>query len=84
VATGKAGAPTDLGTFLVFWKDLHHGSSDFNNCSDAIFRCSSTVMKPSRRATSPSGPNGCVRLAHRAAQDFYKTLHVGDVVQVVR
>ncbi len=28
--------------------------------------------------------HGCVHLTRRAAQTFYGTLHVGDVVQVVR
>lgn len=28
--------------------------------------------------------HGCVHLAHRAAQTFDNTLHVGDLVQVIR
>jgi len=31
VATGMASAPTHLGVYRVFWKDLHHRSSLFNN-----------------------------------------------------
>jgi lipoprotein-anchoring transpeptidase ErfK/SrfK len=27
--------------------------------------------------------HGCVHLTHSAAQTFYNTLHVGDIVQVV-
>jgi lipoprotein-anchoring transpeptidase ErfK/SrfK len=83
VATGKASAPTAAGTFRVFWKDLHHRSSEFHNApmpysvffngGDAFHEDSVTVRS-----------NGCVHLTHRAAQTFYNTLHVGDVVQVVR
>jgi lipoprotein-anchoring transpeptidase ErfK/SrfK len=83
VATGKASAPTAPGTFHVFWKDLHHRSSLFHNApmpysvffngGDAFHEDSVTVRS-----------NGCVHLTHSAAQTFYNTLHVGDVVQVVR
>jgi lipoprotein-anchoring transpeptidase ErfK/SrfK len=83
VATGKASAPTSAGTFHVYWKDLHHRSSLFHNApmpysvffhgGDAFHEDSVTVRS-----------NGCVHLTHSAAQTFYNTLHVGDVVQVVR
>jgi lipoprotein-anchoring transpeptidase ErfK/SrfK len=82
VATGKASTPTTPGTFHVLWKDLHHRSSLFHNApmpysvffngGDAFHEDSVTVRS-----------NGCVHLAHSAAQTFYKTLHVGDVVQIV-
>ncbi len=82
VATGKASAPTAPGTFQVFWKDLHHRSSIFHNApmpysvffngGDAFHQDSVTVRS-----------NGCVHLTQSAAQTFYNTLHVGDVVQVV-
>jgi hypothetical protein len=83
VATGKVSAPTDPGTFNVYWKDLHHRSSLFHNApmpysvffngGDAFHEDSVTVHS-----------NGCVHLTHSAAQTFYNTLRVGDVVQVVR
>ncbi|HEY6424479.1 MAG TPA: L,D-transpeptidase [Pseudonocardiaceae bacterium] len=83
VATGKATAPTTPGTFRVFWKDLHHRSSEFHNApmpysvffngGDAFHEDSVTVRS-----------HGCVHLTQPAAQTFYNALHVGDVVQVVR
>jgi lipoprotein-anchoring transpeptidase ErfK/SrfK len=82
VATGKASAPTAPGTFHVFWKDLHHRSSLFHNApmpysvffngGDAFHQDSVTVRS-----------HGCVHLTPQAAQKFYNTLRVGDVVQVV-
>jgi lipoprotein-anchoring transpeptidase ErfK/SrfK len=82
VATGKASAPTAPGTFRVLWKDLHHRSSLFNNApmpysvffhgGDAFHQDSVTVRS-----------HGCVHLTKQAAQTFYNTLQVGDVVQVV-
>jgi lipoprotein-anchoring transpeptidase ErfK/SrfK len=83
VATGKASAPTDRGTFRVFWKDLHHRSSEFHNAPmpySVFFNGDEAFHEGNLTARS----HGCVRLTHRAAPVFYKTLHVGDVVQVVR
>lgn len=82
VATGKASAPTDPGTFRVFWKDLHHRSSEFHNAPmpySAFFNGDEAFHEGSLTVRS----HGCVRLTRRAAQTFCKTLHVGDVVQVV-
>lgn len=82
VATGKASAPTDPGTFQVFWKDLHHRSSEFHNAPmpySVFFNGGDAFHEDSVSVRS----NGCVHLTHSAAQTFYNTLHVGDVVQVV-
>jgi lipoprotein-anchoring transpeptidase ErfK/SrfK len=82
VATGKASAPTDPGTFHVFWKDLHHRSSVFHNAPmpySVFFNGGDAFHEDSVQVRS----NGCVHLARSAAQSFYNTLHVGDVVQVV-
>ncbi len=83
VATGKASAPTDHGTFRVFWKDLHHRSSEFHNAPmpySVFFNGGEAFHEDSVTVRS----HGCVHLTRRAAQTFYNTLHVGDVVQVVR
>jgi lipoprotein-anchoring transpeptidase ErfK/SrfK len=83
VATGMASAPTEQGTFRVFWKHRHHRSSLFNNApmpysvfynGDEAFHQGSTTDRS----------HGCVHLSKRAAQVFYHTLHVDDVVQIVR
>ncbi len=83
VATGKASAPTAPGTFAVFWKDLHHRSSEFHNAPmpySVFFNGGDAFHQDSVKVLS----NGCVHLTQSAAQTFYNTLHVGDVVQVVR
>jgi lipoprotein-anchoring transpeptidase ErfK/SrfK len=82
VATGKASAPTDPGTFRVSWKDLHHRSSEFRDAPmpySVFFNDGDAFHEGS--VTNRS--HGCVHLTHRAAQTFYATLHLGDVVQVV-
>jgi lipoprotein-anchoring transpeptidase ErfK/SrfK len=82
VATGKASAPTAPGTFHVFWKDLHHRSSLFNNAPmpySVFFNGGDAFHQDSVAVRS----NGCVHLTSQAAQKFYNTLQVGDVVQVV-
>ena len=83
VATGKASAPTDPGIFRVFWKDLHHRSSIFRNAPmpySVFFNGGDAFHEGSMSVPS----SGCVHLTHSAAQTFYHTLHVGDVVEVVR
>jgi lipoprotein-anchoring transpeptidase ErfK/SrfK len=83
IASGMASAPTDPGTFRVFWKDLHHRSSEFHNAPMpySVFFNGGDAFHEDNVAVKS---NGCVHLSQRAAQTFYNTLHVGDVVQVVR
>ncbi len=80
---GKSSAPTDPGTFTVFWKDLHHRSTIFHNAPmpySVFFNGGDAFHEGSLRVPSA----GCVHLTQSAAQTFYNTLNVGDVVQVVR
>jgi lipoprotein-anchoring transpeptidase ErfK/SrfK len=83
VATGKTSAPTDPGTFRVSWKDLHHRSSEFNNAPMpySVFYHGGEAFHEGSVAVRS---HGCVHLARPAAQKFYNTLLVGDVIQVVR
>ena len=83
VATGKPSAPTAPGTFHVFWKDIDHRSSLFHNAPmpySVFFNGDDAFHQDSVKVAS----NGCVHLTRQAAQTFYNTLHIGDVVQVVR
>lgn len=82
VATGKASAPTEPGTFHVTWKDIDHRSSEFNNAPmpySVFFHGGEAFHQDSVYRRS----NGCIHLTHSAARTFYNTLEVGDVVQVV-
>jgi lipoprotein-anchoring transpeptidase ErfK/SrfK len=83
VATGKVSALTDSGTFRVLWKDRHHRSNEFRGAPmpySVFFNDGEAFHEGDVAVRS----HGCVHLTHRAAQTFYNTLHVGDVVQVVR
>jgi lipoprotein-anchoring transpeptidase ErfK/SrfK len=82
VSTGQPSAPTAPGTFKVFWKDLHHRSSLFQNAPmpySVFFDGDNAFHEDSVQVPS----HGCVHLTHQAAQTFYETLHIGDEVQVV-
>lgn len=83
IASGKAGATSDQGTFHVFWKDRHHRSSLFNDAPmpySVFYNGGEAFHQDSVRTRS----NGCIHLSQSAAKTFFNTLQVGDVVQVVR
>jgi L,D-transpeptidase catalytic domain len=82
VATGQPSAPTEPGTFKVYWKDRHHRSSLFQNAPmpyAVFFDGDNAFHEDNVRVPS----HGCVHLTHDAARTFYNTLHLGDEVQVV-
>ncbi|MDQ4103656.1 MAG: L,D-transpeptidase [Actinomycetota bacterium] len=83
VASGRASAPTDVGTFQVFLKDRDHRSSLFDDAPMpySVFYNGDEAF---HQGSLGSRSHGCVRLARSAAQTFYNTLQVGDTVQVVR
>lgn len=83
VATGMASAPTDPGTFRVFWKHRDHRSSLFHNAPMpySVFYNGDEAF---HQGAITERSHGCVRLTRQAAPIFYNTLQVGDVVQVVR
>src|SRR5918912_3124758 len=67
VATGKASAPTAPGTFHVFWKDLHHRSSLFDDAPmpySVFFNGGDALHQDNVRVPS----NGCVHLTKQTAQ----------------
>jgi hypothetical protein len=65
IASGKAGATSDRGTFRVFWKDLHHRSSLFNNAPmpySVFYNGGEAFHQDSVSIRS----NGCIHLSHSA------------------
>lgn len=82
VRTGRPSAPTDPGTFHVTFKDLHHVSSIFDvPMPYSVFFNGGDAFHEGSLAQSS---HGCVHLSQRDAATFYRTLRVGDEVQVVR
>lgn len=83
VTTGKPGHATPPGSFKVTWKDLHHRSKEFNNAPmpySVFFNGGIAFHQGSLQAQS----HGCVHLSQTAAQKFFSSLQVGNVVEVVR
>jgi hypothetical protein len=83
VTTGKRGYETPPGTFRVTFKDLHHRSREFHNAPmpySVFFNGGMAFHQGSLKAKS----HGCVHLSQAAARQFFTTLQVGNVVEVVR
>jgi hypothetical protein len=83
VTTGKRGYETPPGTFKVTWKDRTHRSREFHNAPmpySVFFNGGIAFHQGSLKAKS----HGCVHLSQAAAQKFFGSLQVGNVVQVVR
>ncbi|GAB3895696.1 L,D-transpeptidase [Kibdelosporangium lantanae] len=83
VTTGRPGHLTPPGTFKVTWKDRDHKSKEFNNAPmpySVFFNGGIAFHEGSLKVKS----HGCVHLSHAAAQQFFGSLAVGNVVQVVR
>jgi len=83
VTTGKSGYETPPGTFKVTFKDRNHRSKEFHNAAmpfSVFFNGGIAFHQGSLKAKS----HGCVHLSQAAAQTFFNTLRVGNVVQVVR
>jgi lipoprotein-anchoring transpeptidase ErfK/SrfK len=83
ITSGKPGQRTPPGTFHVLWKDKNHRSSIFNNAPMpySVFFTNSGIAFHEGSLRSPSA--GCIHLSRSAAQTFFNTLSVGQVVQVV-
>jgi hypothetical protein len=83
ITSGKPGERTPPGMFRVLWKDKDHRSSIFNNAPMpySVFFTNTGIAFHEGSLRSPSA--GCIHLSHSAAQTFFNTLKVGQVVQVV-
>jgi lipoprotein-anchoring transpeptidase ErfK/SrfK len=83
ITSGKPGERTPPGMFRVLWKDKNHRSSIFNNAPMpySVFFTNTGIAFHEGSLRSPSA--GCIHLSRSAAQTFFNTLAVGQVVQVV-
>jgi hypothetical protein len=83
VTTGRRGYETPPGTFKVQFKDRNHHSKEFHNAPmpfSVFFYRGMAFHQGSLKVKS----HGCVHLSRDAAQQFFTTLQVGNVVEVVR
>lgn len=83
ITHGRRGWETPPGTFKVGWKNRHHRSSIFDNAPmpySVFFNGGIAFHQGSLQEES----HGCIHLSPSAAAKYFKTLQVGDTVQVVR
>lgn len=79
--SGRAGYRTDPGTFSVYWKDIDHHSSIFDNAPMpyAIFFDGGTAFHAGSLSIQS---HGCIHLSYSAASYYWNALDYGDTVQV--
>ena len=82
ISHGMKGYETPAGTFQVTFKDIDHRSSIYEDAPMPYSVFFNDGIAFHAGDTSEES-HGCVRLSEGAAQTFYETLSVGDVVQVV-
>jgi lipoprotein-anchoring transpeptidase ErfK/SrfK len=83
ITHGRAGYRTPPGTFKVSFKNINHRSSIYGNAPmpySVFFNGGIAFHQGSLTQLS----HGCIHLSRAAAQKFFGTLDVGDVVQVAR
>jgi lipoprotein-anchoring transpeptidase ErfK/SrfK len=83
ITHGRAGYRTPPGTFKVSFKNINHRSSIYDNAPmpySVFFNGGIAFHQGSLKQLS----HGCIHLSRAAAQKFFGTLGVGDVVQVAR
>ncbi|ALG14589.1 hypothetical protein AOZ06_06415 [Kibdelosporangium phytohabitans] len=83
ITHGRKGYATPPGSFRVQFKNKNHKSSIFNNAPmpwSVFFNGGIAFHQGSLREKS----HGCIHLSPAAAQKFFGSLAVGDVVEVVR
>ena len=81
MASGRPGYRTYAGTFTVYWKDINHHSSEFNNAPMpyAVFFDGGIAF---HEGSIYIESHGCVHLTQSAAVTYWNALHVGDQVYV--
>lgn len=79
--SGRPGYRTETGTFAVYWKDINHHSSIFDDAPMpyAIFFDGGTAFHEGSLYVES---HGCVHLSSSTAQYYWSALDYGDVVQV--
>jgi lipoprotein-anchoring transpeptidase ErfK/SrfK len=83
ITSGRAGWRTPPGTFRVTWKDIDHKSHEFNNAPmnySVFFNGGIAFHEGSLRQPS----HGCIHLSRAAAQKYFSSLQVGEIVEVVK
>ncbi|MET3806180.1 hypothetical protein ABIB25_003189 [Nakamurella sp. UYEF19] len=81
ITSGRPGYRTPPGSFSVFWKDIDHHSSEFNNAPmpySVFFNGGVAFHEGSLSVQS----HGCIHLSQSAAQTYFSNLQVGDRVVV--
>lgn len=81
ITSGRPGWRTPPGTFKVMFKNIDHKSSIFDNAPmpySVFFNGGIAFHQGSLSVLS----HGCIHLSRAAAQKYFATLRVGDVVQV--
>jgi hypothetical protein len=79
--SGRSGYRTDPGTFAVYWKDIDHKSSIFDDAPMpyAIFFDGGTAFHEGSLSIQS---HGCIHLSYAAANYFWYALDYGDTVHV--
>ncbi|TCO58533.1 L,D-transpeptidase [Actinocrispum wychmicini] len=83
ITSGRAGYPTPTGTFHVLSKVKDYHSREFDNAPMpySVFFVPGIAFHQGSLGVKS---HGCIHLSMAAAQKYFGTLSVGDVVEVVR
>ncbi len=81
ITSGRPGYRTPAGTFSVYWKDINHHSSEFNNAPMpySVFFVGGVAFHEGSLAVES---HGCIHLSASAAQYYFSHLQNGNQVSV--
>ncbi len=84
VSTGRRGYRTPTGTYVITDKHRHHRSTIYGSSMPFFMRLSCGDFGLHYSASVPSYPasHGCIRMPWSNAQNFFKTMRVGDIVVI--